>query len=112
MTTAIFGLGKNGSALALGVEALGVPLKRRPKAGPQSSDLRDSTRARTGAEPQEPGPTKAPGLPQGPGPVASLSSPLRMGIGAVLFLAWGVATIVWVASTVYSAAQGAGTRAE
>jgi len=34
-----------------------------------------------------------------------------MGIGAVLFLAWGVATIVWVASTVYSAAQGAGTRA-
>ena len=48
MTTAIFGLGKNGSALALGVEALGVPLKRRPKAGPQSSDLRDSTRADRG----------------------------------------------------------------
>ncbi len=46
------------------------------------------------------------GPPKQPGPVSIQSNPLRWGFGAVLFLAWGIATIIWVASTVYSVAHG------
>src|SRR5207247_2910437 len=40
------------------------------------------------------------GPPKQPGPVSIQSNPLRWGVGAVLFLAWVIATIIWVASTV------------
>ena len=46
------------------------------------------------------------GPPKPPGSVSIQSNPLRWGFGAVLFLAWGIATIIWVASTVYSVAHG------
>src|SRR5258708_30371495 len=46
------------------------------------------------------------GPPKQPGRVSIQSSVLRWGFGAVLFWAWGIDTIIWVASTVYSVAHG------
>jgi hypothetical protein len=53
-----------------------------PRAVPNGTDLRDSI------------------------PVPSRENPLRMIFGALLFLAWGLLTFLWVVSTVYSVAHG------
>ena len=40
------------------------------------------------------------------GPVPGRRNLLRTGFGVVLFVAWGILTILWVASTLYSVANG------
>jgi hypothetical protein len=40
------------------------------------------------------------------GPVLGRRNLLRTGFGGVLFVAWGILTILWVASTLYSVANG------
>lgn len=44
--------------------------------------------------------------PKDPLPLSSRPNLLRIGFGALLFLAWGIATILWVASTVHEVANG------
>jgi len=41
-----------------------------------------------------------------PKPVSHRPNPLRIGFGALLFVTWGILTVVWVSSTVYSVAHG------
>jgi hypothetical protein len=43
---------------------------------------------------------------QGPRPGPGRRNLLRTGFGVVLFVAWGILTILWVASTLYSVANG------
>ncbi len=70
------------------------------RTAPNNPEGKDSTHIQKEAKPKDPE------SPKNTGSVPRRRNLLRPGIGALLFVAWGLLTILWVASTIHSVAAG------